>query len=234
MPAKILLADDDNVLTDMLARYLSAEGYIISTAGNGQQVLDQLVIQPYSLIVMDIMMPLLGGIEALQRLRKNHSTPVIMLTARGDDLDRILGLELGADDYLAKPCNPRELLARIRAILRRSQPTTITPTAKLAVGDLSLDPNYRIALVAPNSKIKLTQTEFDILYLLISQTERYVTRNELSLQVLDKPLSQWDRSIDVHISNLRKKLGLHKDGGDRIMTLRGSGYRYVTAQQSPR
>ncbi len=156
-----------------------------------------------------------------------------MLTARGDDLDRILGLELGADDYLSKPCNPRELVARIRAVLRRLDGVSLGAETDIAVDDLCLKPASRQVLIADTQaerEVSLTQTEFDLLQLLLSTPGKLVYKSRMSEQVLGKPLSQWDRSIDVHISNLRRKLGTHADGDERIRTLRGSGYLYVNGE----
>ena len=223
----ILIADDDQVLSEMLTQYFHTEGCKTDWAGDGQQALEKIGQSNYDIVVLDIMMPVLNGIDALKEIRQRYSIPVIMLTARGDDLDRILGLELGADDYLAKPCNPRELYARIKAVLRRSSSGGNDFAEKLRVGDLTVDPGNRKVSLGNDSNIVLTQTEFDLLYLLLAQAGRVVSRNEMSLKVLEKPLSQWDRSIDVHISNLRRKLGSYANGEHRIRTLRGSGYLYA-------
>jgi len=227
-PPTILLADDDAVLASMLGEYLQAEGYQVLLAANGKEALELIASQDIGLMVLDIMMPELDGIETLKRLRSDKQLPVIMLTARGDDLDRILGLELGADDYVAKPCNPRELLARIKAVMRRVN-TVPGVDASINFADIMLDPRSREVEVSHVS-VRLTQTEFDLLHLLLLSPGQVVSKKEMSLKVLDKPLSQWDRSIDVHISNLRKKLA--DAAGDtavdeRIRTLRGSGYLYV-------
>ena len=222
----ILLVDDDIVLLDMLAEYLETEGCYIDKASNGKAAIERISQRNYDLVVLDIMMPELNGIEALKQIRTYSGVPVIMLTARGDDLDRIVGLELGADDYLPKPCNPRELYARIKAVLRRSG-ATISDTAKSSrIGDLNMDAGTRSVKIG-DREITLTQTEFDLLWLLTRTPDQVVRKQDISMQVLDKPLSQWDRSIDVHISNLRKKLGKHQDGKERIRTLRGSGYLYT-------
>ena len=220
---KILLADDDSILADMLAEYLASEGYDVSTAGNGQAALELIEADKFDLLILDIMMPVLDGIETLKMIRQTSVIPVIMVTARGDDLDRILGLELGADDYIAKPCNPRELLARVKAVLRRVGNSENTASDLLSIGDLSLNPGNRGALVG-NVDISLTQTEFDLLFILMRNRDQLVTKSNLSIEVLDKPLSQWDRSIDVHISNIRKKLGIGYEGKERIRTIRGNGY----------
>lgn len=229
---RILLVDDDDVLLDMLAEYLEAEGCYIDKANHGKAAIERIAELRYDLVVLDIMMPELNGIEALKQIRTHSSVPVIMLTARGDDIDRIVGLELGADDYLPKPCNPRELYARIKAVLRRSSTASNGVMKSVNIGDLNLDAGNRSVKIG-NRDIVLTQTEFDLLWLLIRTPDQVVLKQDISMQVLDKPLSQWDRSIDVHISNLRKKLGKHVNGKERIRTLRGSGYLY-TNPSTPR
>ena len=222
---RVLIADDDRVLVELLSEFLSSEGCVVSQAFDGSQAVDLCREPQFDLVVMDIMMPELNGIEALKQLRGFSAVPVIMLTARGEELDRILGLELGADDYLSKPCNPRELFARIKAVLRRSSSPDTAPK-NLELGDLSIFPGSRQALLA-GAEITLTQTEFDLLYLLLDKPGQVVGKAEISEKVLGKKLSQWDRSIDVHVSNLRKKTGNHADGQDRIRTIRSSGYLYT-------
>lgn len=222
----VLIVDDDAVLASMLADYLNGEGCQCQRAASGEQALEMLESMSIDIVLMDIMMPGMGGIEALKKIRTTSLVPVLMLTARGDDLDRILGLELGADDYIPKPCNPRELLARIRAVLRRSGPPDGAVDEAVTIGDLSMNPGDRSTSVAARA-LTLTQTEFDLLNLLVRQPGQVVTKQELSKKVLGRSLGQWDRSIDVHISNLRRKLGPHPDDSLRIRTLRGSGYLYV-------
>ncbi len=227
---RILLVDDDAVLLDMLEEYLKAEGCLIKKADNGATAVELVEQGSFDLVVLDIMMPKLNGIGALKQIRSISTLPVIMLTARGDDLDRILGLELGADDYLPKPCNPRELYARIKAVLRRTFPEPLEEPKSISVGDLTMDSGTR-SVTVDHRDIVLTQTEFDLLKLLLRTPDQVVKKSDISMRVLEKPLSQWDRSIDVHISNLRKKLGKHGDGKERIRTLRGSGYLYVNPHQ---
>lgn len=216
----------------MLKEYLESEQCRVTLAPNGHQAVRLLEEKDFDLLVLDIMMPGPSGIEVLKQVRATRSTPVIMLTARGDDLDRIIGLELGADDYLAKPCNPRELYARIRAVLRRSAPPAMHRQPEVDLDDLRMIPERRELQIRisgnPNDHdlISLTQTEFDLLYLLLQNAGSLVSKSDISTRVLGKPLSQWDRSIDMHISNLRKKLGKHHNGQERIQTLRGSGYIY--------
>ena len=228
----ILLADDDTVLSSMLARYFDTEGYRVLVAENGEQALATIAQEAVDLLVLDVMMPGIDGIETLKRLRQKMQLPVIMLTARGDDLDRILGLELGADDYVAKPCNPRELLARIKAVLRRIEPR-VENASPLSLGDLYLDPRAREVSVN-GFAVHLTQTEFDLLHLLALTPGQVVDKQTISSKVLGKPLSQWDRSIDVHISSLRKKLGHEVDGMERIRTIRGIGYIYAFPESGER
>jgi two-component system response regulator CpxR len=214
----------------MLKEYLESEHCEVWLAENGQEALKKLEQVCVDLIVLDIMMPVMTGIDTLKNLRMHSNVPVIMLTARGDDLDRILGLELGADDYIAKPCNPRELYARIRAVLRRTRLPMEPGFEAIQVDDIKLEPASRNVITGYGSPVEtpvtLTQTEFDLLHLLLLTPGQLVTRSEISSKVLGKPLSQWDRSIDVHVSNLRKKLGAGPAGSDRIKTLRGSGYIY--------
>ena len=222
----------------MLVEYLCAEGFVASSVSDGVAAVSRVASSPPDLVVLDIMMPEMNGLDALREIRRLGDVPVIMLTARGDDLDRILGLELGADDYVGKPCNPRELLARIRAVLRRGSAANATRSdsdspapgnlvpADLVLGDLALYPGSRRVVLVGRGEIHLTQTEFDLLYLLVANHGQVVSKSWMSQEVLGKPLAQWDRSVDVHISNLRRKLGPYAKGGGRIRTLRGSGYLY--------
>jgi len=231
MNASVLIADDDTILSQMLTEYLTTEGYDVAVVEDGNKALEALNQSPADIVVLDIMMPNLDGIETLRQIRASFQLPVIMLTARGDDLDRILGLELGADDYISKPCNPRELLARIKAVLRR---TNIKPddTAPVSVGEVLLDPRSREVRVN-GEQVALTQTEFDLLHLLLLSPGEVISKNTISLEVLGKPLSRWDRSIDVHISNLRKKIGSDTDNTvEQIRTLRGAGYMYIVPNSS--
>ena len=227
--------DDDAVLAGMLGEFLEREGCTIHQAGNGEDALNCIGRNAYDLLVLDIMMPGMNGLEMLRELRTRSTLPVIMLTARGDDLDRILGLELGADDYVSKPFNPRELLARIRAVLRRTHLMAKNQATEIEQGDIRINPATRGVTIGQGTRdkrpVSLTQTEFDLLYLLLVKPGQLVTKSSLSTQVLDKPLSRWDRSIDVHISNLRKKLGPFSHGGNRIRTVRGVGYLYQTGER---
>lgn len=228
--ARLLLADDDIELCQLLNEYLGNEGFDISLAHDGSTAAKQILAQDFDLMVLDVMLPNLNGFEVLKEVRKESQVPILMLTARGDEIDRIVGLELGADDYIAKPCNPRELTARIRSILRRTENIYTAKNQKLEsihIADVYINPASREVL-QDNQSVKLTATEFDILYLLMSNAGRLVDRDQLSEQCLGRKLEPYDRSIDMHISNLRRKLGSDEKGDDRIKTVRGVGYQYVS------
>ena len=221
---KLLIIDDDSSLTEMLNTFLSSIGYAVTVANDGQQGLDKaLGKEQYDVILLDVMMPIKDGFDVLRELRQSCFTPVIMLTARGDDYDRILGLELGADDYLPKPFNHRELVARIKALIRRQyqyddkqQRTVIT------VGRLEVNPFSQSAIFYDQA-VELTATEFATLYLLAAQAGDLVTKATISEKVLGKRLMEFDRSIDMHVSNIRKKLN-KIDSSPVIKTVRGAGY----------
>ncbi|MCK9783203.1 envelope stress response regulator transcription factor CpxR [Proteus columbae] len=228
---KILLVDDDRELTSLLKELLEMEGFNVVLASDGEQAL-KLLDASIDLLLLDIMMPRKNGIETLKELRQNFQTPVIMLTARGSDLDRVLGLELGADDYLPKPFNDRELVARIRAILRRSnwseqKQTDNNTSPTLQVDKLQLNPGRQEASF-DNEPLELTGTEFTLLYLLAQHLGQVVSREHLSQEVLGKRLTPFDRAIDMHISNLRRKLPERTDGQPWFKTLRGRGYLMVS------
>ena len=223
MSHTILIADDDTELCDLLREYFGQEGFDVRVAHDGEQALAEARRPGLDAMVLDIMMPKMNGIDVLRHLRKESELPVIMLTARGDDLDRIIGLELGADDYLAKPANPRELLARLRAILRRSNGQL--SAAVLVADDLSLNQGSR-ELLKNGVSIDLTSTEFSVLKLLLQRKGEVVEKKDLYLAALGREPVAYDRSIDMHVSNLRRKLGLTTDGSDRIETIRGVGYQY--------
>ncbi|MDP5239311.1 response regulator transcription factor [Uliginosibacterium sp. 31-16] len=225
---KVLLVDDDTELCALQAEYLRVEGFEVDTANDGEQGAAAALSGEHAIVVLDVMMPRMNGIEALRIIRQASRVPVIMLTARGDDIDRVLGLELGADDYVPKPCTPRELVARIRAILRRAGSVASGHEAQMpiAVGLLSLRPEQRRAEWAGNL-LDLTSTEFNLLEVLARQAGSPVSKNDLSEKGLGRPLARYDRSIDVHVSNLRSKLGLLADGRSPIQTVRGIGYQYI-------
>ncbi|MGF1713480.1 response regulator [Photobacterium chitinilyticum] len=226
--AKILLVDDDTELTSLLSDILEMEGFEIVEANNGEQGLSK-VDDNIDLILLDVMMPKMNGTEMLRKLRENYSTPVLMLTAKGEEIDRVLGLELGADDYLPKPFSDRELLARMRAILRRTQTTSSesrnTPEC-LTYQDIDIYPG-RQEVFCKGQSIEMTGTELALLSYFIQHPGKIIAKNELSLEVLGKRLAQFDRAIDMHVSNLRKKLPDRIDGKPRIKTLRGKGYLLV-------
>ena len=229
---KILLVDDDRELTSLLKELLEMEGFNVVIAYDGEQALQQ-IDSSIDLLLLDVMMPKKNGIETLKELRQIHQTPVIMLTARGSELDKVLGLELGADDYLPKPFNDRELVARIRALLRRSNWSEQTQgdnsnTPTLQVDKLQLNPGRQEASF-DNEILDLTGTEFTLLYLLAQHLGQVVSREHLSQEVLGKRLTPFDRAIDMHISNLRRKLPERTDGHPWFKTLRGRGYLMVSA-----
>jgi len=221
----ILIVDDDKELSSMLADYLGAEGFKIDHAFDGEQGEKKTLSGQYDAIVLDVMMPKLDGFEVLRRIRSESSVPVIMLTAKGDDIDRIVGLEIGADDYLPKPFNPRELLARLHAILRRTQSHNIDNHRHktLQVGDLEINSSSRTAL-ANGQALDLTSTEFNLLNTLVNHAGTIVSKENLSEHGLGRTLQKYDRSIDMHMSNLRKKLA-QQGLGEMLITVRGQGYQ---------
>ncbi|AIW15268.1 response regulator [Vibrio tubiashii] len=225
----ILLIDDDTELTSLLKEVLSFEGFDVSEANNGEEGLAQLN-DKIDLILLDVMMPKLNGMETLKRLRENWETPVLMLTAKGEEIDRVIGLELGADDYLPKPFSDRELLARIRAILRRTQSNSASKSSKnsdcIEYQDIQVYPGKQEAY-CQGEQMELTTTEFALLSHFIQNPGQTLTKEALSLDVLGKRLAAFDRAIDMHVSNLRKKLPEREDGKSRIKTLRGRGYLLV-------
>ena len=223
---RVLLVDDDVALAGMLREYLQAEGFDATTAHDGEAGVEEALSGRYAIVVLDVMLPRLNGVEALRRIRARSRVPVLMLTAKGDDVDRIVGLELGADDYVPKPCTPRELVARLRAILRRSEAGAAGPGGPVTTGPLSLWPERRHA-EWEGRPIELTSTEFNLLEVLARNAGRVVTKAELSEQGLGRPLARFDRSIDVHVSSLRQKVGRLADGRSYIQTVRGLGYQLV-------
>jgi two-component system response regulator CpxR len=228
---RILIIDDDVALCELVTEYLEPLGFEIERVHRGDLGAERALAGEYSIVVLDVMLPGLNGFEVLRKIRAESKVPVLMLTARGDDVDRIVGLEIGADDYLPKPFNPRELVARIRAILRRApleKPADQTSAKILTVGDVELDAGTRVVRRA-GEVVELTAVEFDLLEKLLRATGRIVTREELSNDVLRRSLSPFDRSIDMHISNLRKKLGHQLGTVERIKTVRGVGYIYAQA-----
>lgn len=227
---KILLVDDDQELCELLARYLQCEGIETDQVHTGPEGLEQGLAEPYDAMVLDIMLPGMSGLEVLTELRKKSDLPVVMLTAKGDEMDRIVGLEVGADDYLPKPCNPRELIARLRAVLRRAQPeTSAVEDDVIRIDELEIDHSQHQVL-KNNEPLELTVTEYNILNTLVSHLGKVVEKNQLAEEAMSRSLTLFDRSLDMHLSNLRKKLGMHDDGQTRIKTIRGVGYMYVSAE----
>jgi DNA-binding response OmpR family regulator len=229
---RLLVIDDDAELCQLVTRFLSREGFAIRWAPGGAAGIEQALAEEYSLIVLDVMMPDTDGFEVLRRIRQQSRTPVLMLTARGDTRDRVRGLEMGADDYLPKPFDPAELVARIRAILRRSFPRT--PAAAIAIGDIELDGGTRTVRRA-GRPVELTTVEFDLLAVLLRVAGSTISREDLVRDVLGRDFSPFDRSIDTHVCHLRRKLGPLEDGGERIKGVRGAGYLYaLPARQGAR
>lgn len=226
---QIFLVDDDIELCRMLAEYLTAEGFNPQMAHDGEEGVQQALGKKFDAVVLDIMLPKLNGLDVLRQIRSSSQVPVIMLTAKGDDVNRIVGLELGADDYLSKPFNPRELVARLRAILRRthsSEPRAASTNEVVKIGEIQLRPAERIAEWR-GSVLDLTSTEYNLLETLIRNAGQVVNKTDLSIQALGRPQERYDRSIDVHISNLRQKLGTLADGRSPIQTVRNIGYQFI-------
>ena len=225
---RILVIDDDIELCSLVAEYLEPEGFLIESVHDGNVGLERALSGSHLLVVLDVMLPGINGFDLLRRLRNTSKTPVLLLTARGEDVDRIVGLEIGADDYLPKPFNPRELVARIRAILRRTQterPGEALPEV-VRVGDIELDPATR-SVRQHGRPIDLTSVEFTLLQVLLSEAGRVVTREHLTDAVLGRKFSPFDRSIDMHVSKVRKKLGDSDNSTDHIKTVRGVGYIFA-------
>lgn len=227
--SQLLLIDDDAGLSELLKELLELEGFQLSLASDGEQGLAKALSGDYQLILLDVMLPKINGFELLKQLRQHQQTPVIMLTARGDEIDRVVGLEIGADDYLPKPFNDRELIARIRAILRRSKRQIDqqgTEQDMMLSGDIKLN-IHRQEAFCNDQLLELTDTQFSLLIELVAHRGKLLTKELLSQKVLGKRLMPYDRSLDMHLSNLRKKLPDRKDGRLRIKTLRGKGYIWL-------
>ncbi|GAC1033699.1 response regulator transcription factor [Pseudomonas sp. No.21] len=224
--SELLLIDDDQELCELLNSWLSQEGFSVRACHDGVSARAALAAHAPAAVVLDVMLPDGSGLELLKQLRSDHpELPVLMLSARGEPLDRILGLELGADDYLAKPCDPRELTARLRAVLRRTQPPS--QSSQLELGDLCYSPVRGVVNVGEH-EISLTVSEGRLLEALLRQPGEPLDKQELAQLALGRKLTLYDRSLDMHVSNLRKKLGPHADGRPRIVALRSRGYYYST------
>jgi two-component system response regulator CpxR len=225
--SRILIIDDDAELCALIARFLNSEGFEVDRAANARQGIDHALSGAYALIMVDVMMPDLNGFDVLRQIRAQSRTPILMLTARGDTHDRVLGLEMGADDYLPKPYDPAELAARIRAILRRSKPLPGGSDAPpLVIDDIELNPASRVVTRNGNT-VDLTAVEFNLLAALMKGAGVVVKREELVRTVLAREFSPYDRSIDTHVCNLRRKIGRLGDGAERIKGIRGTGYLYA-------
>jgi two-component system response regulator CpxR len=227
---RILVIDDDVELCSLVSEYLQSEGFQVDCVHNGETGLERAVAGDQVLVVLDVMLPGLNGFEVLRRIRDTSNIPVLLLTARGEDVDRIVGLEIGADDYLPKPFNPRELVARIRAVLRRTQTSDDVTGAVVRVGDVELDPATRTVNRAGKS-VELTSVEFNLLEVLLREAGRVVSREHLVNAVLGRKFSPFDRSIDMHVSKVRKKLGDTEDGNGHIKTIRSVGYLFARPRQ---
>lgn len=222
----ILLVDDDKELGTMLSDYLTAEGFVTSWVPTGKEGVEGALSGGYTAMILDIMLPDMSGTDVLRQVRKSSRIPIIMLTAKGDNIDRVIGLEMGADDYMPKPCYPRELVARLRAVLRRFDEQREEPaeTGIVTYGELSLNPATRISQWRGKS-FDLTASEFNLLELLMRTPDRVVSKDDLSEKGLGRRREAYDRSVDVHISNIRQKLALLEDSGLSIETVRSIGYR---------
>jgi DNA-binding response OmpR family regulator len=233
----VLVIDDDRDLCELLEEYLSREGFRVETVQDGEEGLERALAGSYGVIVLDVMLPgRRNGFDILKKIRARIDTPVLMLTAKGEDVDRIVGLEMGADDYLPKPFNPRELVARLRAILRRvnSELVRISPgaaTTRYTVGEVEMETGTRRVL-RNGRPVELTAVEFSLLEMLLLRAGNIVTREVLTRSVLGRSLTPYDRAIDVHVSRLRKKLGRDDRGAERIRSIRGSGYIYVLQEST--
>uniref|UniRef100_A0A831ZTD4 Response regulator transcription factor n=1 Tax=Desulfacinum infernum TaxID=35837 RepID=A0A831ZTD4_9BACT len=234
---RVLVIDDDWELCALLEEYLGPFGFSVMSVHDGEKGFRALQEETFDVVILDVMLPGRNGLDILRALRARSDVPVLMLTARGEDVDRIVGLELGADDYLPKPFNPRELLARLRALLRRSHRASAEEPAgrsehsparldPIVIGDVSLSPATRTVLCG-GEVVPLTTVEFNLLEVLMRSAGQVVPREDLSLKVLGRKLHPYDRSLDVHVSNLRKKLGDSSESGKRIKTVRSVGYLYV-------
>ncbi len=226
---RVLIVDDDSELGELLGEYLLNEGLSLEFAQDGNTGLKQALSGHYSLVILDVMLPGLNGFEVLRQLRAQSHVPVLMLTARGDDIDRIVGLEIGADDYLPKPFNPRELVARVHAILRRTHDGAESEPPNsdiLVVGDVELDSRARVVR-RDGELIDMTTAEFDLLRVLLNGAGQVVPREQLFQDVLGREFAVFDRSIDNHVSSLRRKLGARVKGVERIKSVRNVGYQYA-------
>jgi two-component system response regulator CpxR len=226
--SKILLIDDDTALCELLTEYLVSEGFSVESAHTGPDGIERALSIDWDAVVLDVMLPGMNGFDVLKQLQMHSIGPVLMLTARGEDTDTVLGLELGADDYVAKPCSPRVLVARLRNLLRRKSETPSSATQS-QIGDLSLDTANRQVSVG-GQVVELTGAEFNLLVLLLQQAGKLVSKEVLAREGLGRALQAYDRRIETHMAQIRKKLGPMPDGSPRIKTVRGAGYQYLLSQ----
>ncbi len=224
----ILLVDDDQELCALLKRYLERELFRVNAVHNAEEGLIEALSGKYEAVILDVMLPGGNGLEVLASIRQRSDIPVLMLTAKGDEMDRISGLEIGADDYLPKPCNPRELTARLRSITRRGRSKDVAD-AQIQIDDLLIDFDQHQVL-KDGEPLDLTITEFNILGVLVREVGKVIEKNQLAEKSLQRSLTLFDRSLDMHLSNLRKKLGNNRQGEARIKTMRGIGYMYASEE----
>ena len=230
---KVLVVDDDLRLRDLLQRYLTEQGFAVATVSDAPGMDKALARERHDLLVLDLMLPGEDGLTLARKLKARSQQPIIMLSARGEDVDRIVGLEVGADDYLAKPFNPRELVARLRAILRRtSGAASAGPAQPVHLADVELHPESR-SVTCDGKPVGLTGAEFDLLSAFLRSPGKIISREDLTQAALGRPMSPMDRSIDVHVSNLRRKLGPYDGEQERIKAIRGSGYVYLLPGEQP-
>ena len=225
---RILLIDDDTALCELLGEYLASEGFVVESAHSGPQGVDSALAGEWDAIVLDVMLPGMNGFDVLKQIQHRVEAPVLMLTARGEDTDTVLGLELGADDYVAKPCSPRVLVARLRNLLRRKIEQAPIHSHH-QIGDLSYDISKREVNVN-GQPVELTGAEFNLLALLLEHAGHVVSKEVLALEGLGRGLQAYDRRIETHMAQIRKKLGPQPDGSPRIKTVRGAGYHYVLSE----
>ncbi len=226
-PVRVLMIDDDQELTSLFGEFLDTEGgFEFTSQHDGSDGVAAALADNFDVIVCDVTMPTMNGFDVLRAIRQVKNTPVIMLTARGDDLDRILGLEIGADDYVPKPCNLRELVARIRAIMRRTQPETPQPDGNRTVGDIRIESGSQ-SVFCNSEYVNVTGAEFGVLEILLEHAGEVVDKDAIARHALGRRIMPYDRSVDAHVGHLRKKLGPLSNGMQRIKTVRGRGYLYV-------
>ncbi|MEJ2465740.1 MAG: response regulator transcription factor [Candidatus Thiodiazotropha sp.] len=225
---KILLIDDDVALCELLTEYLASEGFTVDSVHTGPDGVSRATAESWDAVVLDVMLPGMNGFDVLKQIQTHSNVPVLMLTARGEDTDTVLGLELGADDYVAKPCSPRVLVARLRNLLRRKADEPVV-NGHRQIGDLSFDKHNRQVIVA-EQEVELTGAEFNLLVLLLEHAGELVSKEVLAKEGLGRALQAYDRRIETHMAQIRKKLGPQADGSPRIKTVRGAGYQYLLSQ----